>query len=442
MRLWIAGALSILLYARLLWLDAVNGLRPVLEFLAILAALFLLYAWASSAASKMSWKVAFLWAALFRIVLLPAGLPAGANLDEKIRLLTRDWRGEAVTYERFQLYDNDIWRYLWDGHVTASGRNPYTVTPAGGEALAGGVWRDVLDNVSYPETPTIYPPLAQLAFAASTALRPASLLAMKLLITLFDLGAMVFLALTLHARGINPAVAVLYGWNPLVVKVFAGSGHVDALAVCALAAGGYFLERQQGQRAAVAFGLAILAKLSPAILLPLLIRRLKAIELVVLGGIVTAGYAPFAPAGAQMFEGFVRFSRFWEFNAGPLNFVRWLAPWANPRLLCGLLLAGCVLWVMRRDDASREGFSRRAAGLLGLLVVFSPAAMPWYASWGLPYAALARRWIWFAFSALVCAAFGVMVDGTERSWVLAIEYGGFAAAWFWLERAPSKGVSQ
>jgi hypothetical protein len=76
---------------------------------------------------------------------------------------------------------------------------------------------------------------------------------------------------------------------------------------------------------------------------------------------------------------------------------------------------------------------------LGALLVLSPTVMPWYVTWLLPLAIIARRRIWIYFSALVCLAFLVMVDGTERPWVLALEYGMFFSllAYEWIrDRRP------
>ena len=123
------------LYVLLLRLDAINGVRPVAIFLAILGAGFAFCFAAylvlrNGPIGRLAWALTLGGAILFRVTLLPAGLPPRLPLSEKLAAMAADWRGDAVSYERFQLFDNDIWRYLWDGHVAATGQNPYAYTPA------------------------------------------------------------------------------------------------------------------------------------------------------------------------------------------------------------------------------------------------------------------------------------------------------------------------
>jgi hypothetical protein len=122
-------AASEALYLMLLRLDAVNGVRPVIIFLAVISAEFALcfaayYLLRNKAIGSNWWGLMIGGAVLFRITLLPAGLPPELSWGEKFAAMRSDWRGESVTYERFQLFDDDIWRYLCDGHVAARGANP------------------------------------------------------------------------------------------------------------------------------------------------------------------------------------------------------------------------------------------------------------------------------------------------------------------------------
>lgn len=255
---------------------------------------------------------------------------------------------------------------------------------------------------------------------------------------LCDLAAFAFVALALAAAGRPPALAVLYGWNPLVVKVFAGSGHVDALAVAALAAMLYGVLRGARTAAAAAFAAAVLAKLSPLILLPLIIRRVGWRWSAAALAMVALGYLPFGNAGWRLFEGLITFARQWQFNAGPFLLVRGAVgavaaePDAAARAACALAIAAIALWQARREEGSPVAFARRGAATMGALIVLSPAVMPWYVAWVLPFAVLAGTRAWIGFSALVCLAFLVMVDMQEHATVLAVEYG--LAGWLlWRE---------
>jgi alpha-1,6-mannosyltransferase len=439
-------AASEVVWIVLLKFDAVNGAWAVLTFLALLGVLFALSALSALVVGKLEDRRGVLLviaagAVLFRLTMLPAGLPAQLSWPEKIEALRADVRGEEVAYERFLLYDHDIWRYLWDGHVAAHGVNPFQFAPddprldaladAGDRASTDGrdVWDDIRDNVNHPWAPTIYPPLAQYVFRFAHAIAPGSVLALKSLLSIFDLLAALLLALTLRRLGQPATRVILYAWNPLVIKAFAASGHVDAVLVAALAATAYFFAGGRRRVAAISFGLAVLAKLAPVVLLPFVVKRAGWRNAGLIAAVAAGGYAPFAGAGANVFTGLLTFAREWQFNAGPYALAEWLIghfsqdPATAARAVCGLVIIGVILYLAWRDDGRATSFASYATPALGALVVFSPTVMPWYVIWALPLAVIARRRAWLYFSALVCAAFQVMIDETERGWVLWLEYG-------------------
>ena len=434
------------LYLLLLRLDAINGLRPVATFLAILGACFVLYFAADwvlrhGSAGYWTWVFAVGGAVLFRVTLLPAGLPPDLSWREKLAAMAADWRGEAVCYERFQLFDDDIWRYLWDGHLAATGANPFVKAPADftiDSATNGRPdWETIRDNISYPSIPTIYPPLAQFVFRLAHWLAPGSVLAMKVVVVGFDLLAYGLLILTLAARKQPPARSILYGWNPLVIKVFAGSGHIDALLVAALAATCYFLARRKPAAAAVSLGLAIAAKVAPVALLPFFARRVGPWRTALAGVTAISCFVPFLGAGWNLFAGLRAFSAGWQFNSGPFRLVAWALSLAGSRadplarIACAALIATALFVLYRHDDAGPRTFARVALIALGAVLISSPVVTPWYVTWLLPLAVVAENRVPVFFSAAVCLAFLVMVRGIEWPWALVLEYGALTATIVW-----------
>ena len=472
--------LSEVVYLALQQLNAVNGLRPVVTFWIEMGALFALYAAAYFVVLRLGERekpalfIIVLGAVMFRLTLLPAGVPHEISGVARLRALKTDTQGTEVVYERFQLFDDDIWRYLWDGHVWANGVNPYRYAPADTaldgltlvqpeqsrialrqqtdaaaktraessgtaalEASEESFWSDIRDNINHADVPTIYTPLAQFIFRFSHAIAPGSVTVLKGLLVLCELLAVLFLVLTLRQLGQSVLVVILYAWNPLMVKVFAGSGHADAILVAALAATAFFIVRGARRAAAISIALAILAKLSPAILLPFVLRRIGWRNLLLVGAVLLCGYYPFLDPSVNPFTGMQTFAREWQFNAGFFALAQWLAggvtahPAFVARALSGLATLGVISWLLWRDDLMAESFARFGAAAMGALVLFSPTVMPWYLSWVLPLAVIARQHVWFLFSAIVCIAFHIMIDETEHAPALWLEYGLLLALLSW-----------
>ncbi len=449
--------LSELGYLALLRMNLINGARPVLGFLALLGLLFLLYAAACRAAREIRGNhrgallLLAVGAILFRLTLLPAGLPHDASLPELVQAARADLCGEAVTYERFLLYDSDVWRYLWDGHVAAHGVNPYRHAPADArldrlasdEDLApqdgSTAWAEVRENINHAAIRTVYPPLAQGAFVLVHTIAPGSVLAWKAMMVTFDLLTVMLIGLALRALGLPLGWATLYAWNPLVIKVVAGSGHFDALVGMTLAACALFVVRGARTSAALSLGFAVLAKLLPVVLLPFLARRIGWRYCALVLAVVVSGYLPFLDAGPALLDGLGTFAQRWRFNSGVFLPLEYLAAFFSPnpelvaRLASGVLIVVLLVWLANRDDGSYASFPGYAAAALGGLLILSPTVMPWYLLWLLPIAALTPSRLWFRFSALVCLAFLIMIDAQERAWVLALEY-SLLAILIWCER--------
>ena len=85
--------------------------------------------------------------------------------------------------------------------------------------------------------PTVYPLISQIVFAGVASLTPENasvamhVVVMKAAIVLFDLLTIASMIWMLRLCRLSPAYAISYAWNPLVLKEFAGSGHLDSIAV-------------------------------------------------------------------------------------------------------------------------------------------------------------------------------------------------------------------
>lgn len=299
---------------------------------------------------------------------------------------------------------DDVWRYLWDGHVQLQGLDPWSRAP-GDPALdpVATPWRPLINN---PEVPTIYPPAAQGAFRV-IALLGGGVLQAKLLWLVLDLATAAALALTARRTGRPRApILLLYLWSPLLVVETAWNAHLDVLGLLGLAlvllAAGAPSGRARSVPAAAgaALALATLTKFAPAAALPPLARRLGVRFVAAFAGTVLLLYLPWIGVGEALFRGLGTYARHWRFNELAFLGLEWLAPGgAPPRVVAAALVMGLVAWATWR----RWSVERSLLWILGTGLVLSPTLHPWYALWMLPVAALrqSRAWIVFTGTAFV-----------------------------------------
>ncbi len=359
------------------------GQRPFALVVGLLAACFLIYllslalVWKApehQVTARRQWRTVLIFAVLFRLVL---------------------WWSQPIQ-------ELDLYRYLWDGRVLAEGINPYRYSPEqidlvrssgrksaptaaeGGESQSrltsaatspGGdatpelaTLARVLDRspevakifslIDHRSVPTIYPPLSEAVFGATALITPerapvrVQVGIFKGVLLLFDLATVVLVMGLLRNLNQPPARALAYAWCPLVLKEFANTGHLDAIAVCLTVAMFWLLTlpRRENNSTSVAnqfpfrpqwsdwlatglWGGAVLAKLYPLVLAPVLLafwwRRVRwhtgglfaAFVLVVLGGYTLLPPNSKAPknetagtADHSSFSGLGEFLRRWEMN--------------------------------------------------------------------------------------------------------------------------------
>ena len=316
---------------------------------------------------------------------------------------------------------DDVYRYLWDGRVAASGSNPYLLTPDD-ESLAG-LRDDLWTKTGHREIATVYPPLALGVFAGAAVL-PEPLLAYKLALAAVDLAGCLLLLALARRRG-SGLLALAYVWNPLLVVEGAGMGHVDVLGASLVIACVWLLSAGRNAAAGGAAALAVLAKLVPLVALPLWWRHgdgrqrrrfaVGAAALLLPATVAVLLWSRGVPPGL------VEYALRWEYN-GPFYEPLWrligvlrldlaasgvvhvarvifggeveATPWstlysyAYPQFLARLVLlpAAAVLWLRlwrRRPEPVPAAF-----GAFGAVLLMSPTFYPWYLIWILPWAAL------------------------------------------------------
>jgi alpha-1,6-mannosyltransferase len=361
---------------------------------------------------------------------------------------------------------DDAWRYLWDGRLVLHGINPYLIAPADPQLER---YHDALYGLQgYPTTPTVYPPAAQLFFAAAATpsllatITPnrmptwhgVSFLLLKLLLLVLELTAIWSLLALLERLGRPLRDAVLYAWHPLVVIELAGQGHYDGMWIATLGLALVAASSGRKGRGIPWLVAGVLTRLYPLALLPLWTRRegmrrtLVGLALAIPLAIMIA---PFADRGAL--ESFVaivaRFTNYYEFNGGAYYLVKWLIDrlsLAPSNVIAGaigtalqLAVIATATWRLKRGDSLARLI---AATLLVVtaIVALGPKAHPWYFVASLflaaldPRAPLARAWLWVAFVAPLSYVAYAVEGANESAIVLWLEWGGGALIALWSRR--------
>ncbi|MFT5998188.1 MAG: alpha-1,6-mannosyltransferase [Neolewinella sp.] len=200
----------------------------------------------------------------------------------------------------FPLLSDDVFRFIWDGHLVAAGVNPFAELPAfylEVENAVPGLTQELFDRLNSPGYYTIYPPVAQGVFTVAAWLSPGSwygaAVVMKLFLLACELGSLWVMwqlfearpqvqetvkeqgALATTRQPDNPTTRLLFYWlNPLILVEIMGNLHFEGAMVFFLLLAYYLLQRSKWVAAAAAMAASVASKLLPLMLLPLLIRRL------------------------------------------------------------------------------------------------------------------------------------------------------------------------
>ncbi len=346
-------------------------------------------------------------------------------------------------------FEDDFYRYLWDGYRFATVGTPYGAAPA--EFFVDpdipANFHRVLDQINHPELPTIYGPTTQAVFLLGYWLRPGSIVALQTLLILVDFATIGLLL------GLAPARQVmLYAWCPLVVKEVAFTAHPDGLGVCLVLAALALARSGHWGRAAACLGLAVGAKILALVVVPLVLLGASPRHWLLFVATLAAVYAPFVLAGATDLASLLVFAREWEFNSAVFGLLTTVLPGVEARLLLGLAYAGFWGWyAVRYWRADRRGLPR-GDWLYGLLLAFSPVINPWYLLWLLPFATLFPSvWAWTAATTVsVAYVTGLGLDDPglqayqQPAWARPLEFGPVLLALVWsaLRRSTAPRVSE
>jgi hypothetical protein len=348
-----------------------------------------------------------------------------------------------------------MYRYLWDGHVSAAGISPYARAPQ--DPAVSSLAPELAPRVAHRDIVTVYPPAAQAAFRVFGG---GPLIAWKAFSAAADLSVV---ALLWSAGGEAAGfAAALYAFHPLPVTEAAGEGHLDSLGVALLLAcwrtwRGTGAPRGNRVRDVGADEIRLACGGNSSVL-P------GALKFALAGALSAAAlWIAATRGGASPVGGMGEYVERWEFNspvyAGAFTlmegsdlprkskdaFIALKEEWGHPewtqrvfpyfypaffaRALLGLLLAAALMAIGRSvHDLESAVFASLAA-----LLLLSPTLHPWYLLWVLPFAARKREpaFLFLSFAVPVSYALLYRLPGVSPGLVSAAEFLPFAALLAW-----------
>ena len=303
---------------------------------------------------------------------------------------------------------DDVFRYLWEGHVAWEGGNPYLHAP-NSPALDGMGAQSLRAQVAHGEISAIYPPMAIWFFGLLAQISTEAWIA-KLSMGLVDVGVAWTLGVILASRQRHIGPAWLYALHPLGAVESAGSGHMESLALlCVLQTIVSWERRGEGGAWAI---LGMWVKLLPMVLVPKVWRGRPILSVVALGVGVLALW-PFKDAGASLGAGMTNYAQHWSFNGLLFPAFEWLfgvrARW--------VAFAVGVLIVLRSIRVNPD-LARIALWAGGAFVLLSPTVHPWYVLWAWVPSLLCGVRSWTLLATLVPLSYAALVsyDQGTSSW--------------------------
>ena len=181
----------------------------------------------------------------------------------------------------FPNLSDDIYRFIWDGQLTANHLNPYHYLPA-----------DIIDRSSFPMEGkkelyellnskhyySVYPPLSQLIFYISSILSGGSWMANNIFLKLFIVAAEcgnIYLMLKIlgHFKK-DRYLCLIYALNPLVIIETSGNLHFEGIMVFFFLLFTWFYIKEKKAISMIWLSLSIATKLVPLIFLPFIVKKM------------------------------------------------------------------------------------------------------------------------------------------------------------------------
>lgn len=319
---------------------------------------------------------------------------------------------------------DDYYRYLWEGKILLHGVNPYEKNPADSSLnyLHG---EDLPSKVTFKTMAAIYPPAAQLIFAAGYFISGESPVGLKLIYLVCEFFTLLFLLKLFRLQKENEHQIIFYAWLPLPIMEFFVNAHLDAAAIMFFVMFLFYTMKENPIGSSLSFALSFLIKLYPVFILLLLLKKFwfkKAILFYSLFLIVViVFYVPFLPHDKPLTDSIIKYLAQWEFNGSIYNFLNmFLHNGQTTRLIC----IACLTVTVAVIAMKYKNFLSAVYAVLFAMIIFTPTFYPWYMGW------ISAVNPFIQFSSLMSLLFTINFTNVtpmgkvwhEYTWVLLLEY--------------------
>ena len=331
------------------------------------------------------------------------------------------------------IYEDDFYRYLWDGFQFSHNSNPFGIAPSAffGDPSIPVSFQAILDRINNPDTPTIYGPILQVSFLLGYWLFPGEVFGLQLIYGLCDMLLIIVLS-----KFSKKHVLLLYAWCPLIIKETVFTAHPDVLGVLLLMGSFLALKKSCYYTAVILLALSVCAKIFALLFVPLILMRCKPRYWFVFLFCVGFIYAPFIDSSNADFTGLFAFASDWQFNGSIHALLVYgvsahAAKWICAAMFCFFYISYAAYFFTKKDHLIPRG-----DWILAIFFLLAPVFNAWYLIWLLAFATLfPSRWAWMAsVSVLLSYITGVSIDDGSLAlyqqplWARLLEYGLISTA--------------
>ncbi|MCH9031856.1 MAG: DUF2029 domain-containing protein [candidate division Zixibacteria bacterium] len=370
--------------------------HEIILFSLILAALWIGSFWLIDRARRKALRLRLFWiaivaGAIFRITLL-----FGSTGED--------------------LLSDDVYRYIWDGKLTAHGINPFA-QPANDPSLFHMWDNAIAPNVNHPYLPTIYPPASQALFLVSYWIDGDSFLGFKALSGLFDVLTLLALFSLLQSFKLRREWSLIYWLCPLILIEFSFSAHHDILALPFLIMGIVAIKEKRPVSAGILLAVATLIKFLVALTIPALFFALSKDSRLrfTLAAIATATvfYLPylFVLKPPALFGSLTTYLSGWTYNSSIHKLLEMAFSSAAAKIISAVSLVALVLTI---SISVKDKFK---AALLSLTayICLTTTLFPWYLIILTPFLLIFRSSAYLALISLIFLSYWGMISFYETA---------------------------